>query len=60
MDYKIIESESPNDLSATVTGHLYDGWKLYGNLVITISPEDGQWYYTQAVVRDLPVKNNTD
>lgn len=52
IEYRVIMQDEIDELQATVTDFLNDGWELAGNLVVNESedPDTEAWYY-QPIIR---------
>jgi len=52
MEYTIIEAQgSAQQLEAAVNRAIQEGWEPIGGVAVAYSPNSGNWWYYQAMVR---------
>jgi len=50
MEYRVIETNSLEDLHSRVNTLLVGGWEPQGGLCVVYSPNSGSWWFYQALV----------
>jgi hypothetical protein len=53
MQYKVIEAKGEAaDLQDEVNRHIEEGWAPVGGVAVAYSPQTGNWWYYQALVKE--------
>jgi hypothetical protein len=60
MEYRVIETNSLDELHSRINTLLVGGWEPQGGVCVVYSPNSGNWWYYQALVLPNPLPNRDE